>query len=469
MVKKRKKKGGIKTKKRDRLHELDRMRFKDRTQEKMFEKLSEEFITRHFPKIMYIVPTEVRGKLEGEDAFNTPGKLYKGTIDVVGTKNTYLKRIKTYIKWQVINSGISSFGDITKEMNDQFFEVMAKNMGQAKYEYSKRTFDNYVDGTCKMWTALAAKPVDAKVKLEGREFAQPLKGAVEMMNRKYKKEVRSMITKYSKDEYKRGSGYTTSQASSIMRAAEKTMSTKDQLLVALLVHGALRNDESQQMSLDCFNHGRGSLDLLKKGMTKQDRGRAVLEVHPKIMELAKKLEDEGVSLTESLFESYDSDIVRGVVKDCCRVAKVKYSGAHDLRKAFVEKFEREMYSKIRKGLLTKEDLVKKIMLQVSVKGSLNPMVPVKETRWKTVKGKRVPYPVNKEDDGKVVEERRYTVEKLMAMNIEDLADRCTAEQLGHSDSDTTYDYRSEKATNTRKKFRIDMKKKRQWENNRKET
>lgn len=452
--------GKIRSKKKAKLHVLDQMRFKNRTQEKVYDKLAEEFVAKHLPKIMYIVPTEVRE--ENGDDFNTPGKLFKDELTTINTKDTYLKRIKTYIKWQVINEGISSLGDITQESNDRFFKVISENIGTGKSEYSKKTYDSYVDGTYKFFTALAKNPTEAKVDF-GRELAPAYANARIMLDRDYKQTTRDKVDKYSKKEYKRGSGYNTSQASTLMRAAEKNMSTKDQFLVALLVHGGLRNDETHLFSLDCINTSRDSLDLLKKGMTKQDRGRSVLHVHPKIIEIAEKLKEEGVPLNQNIFEDYDGDKVRDVAQECCRFGKIKYSGVHDLRKSFVEKTERELHSAILKGKVTKEDLVKDVMTQVGVKPSLNPLIEKKMKMYKTEKGKRKPYWKKVVENGEVVKEPKFSEEKLRKMNIEDLADLFVSQQLGHSDPETTHEYRMEKAAWNRKKFRVKMKKKRQKE------
>ncbi|MCZ0875632.1 hypothetical protein [Peribacillus sp. AS_2] len=457
------KKGQIKSKKKDGVHRMNQLKFASRAQEKVYEKLAMEFLQDHLPKIMDIVPAEVREE-RGEEP-NPPGKLYKKVIQTIDTKETYVKRAKTFIKWHVINKGVARLGQINRETTDEFFENIARNVGTAQDEYSKKTYDSYVDGTYKMFQALAAAPDDAKTKLDGRIFADSVESSRQMLDRDYKQELRDKIGEYSKEEYKRGSGYESRQASTIMRQAEKYLSTQDQLLVATLVYGTARNDEAQQFTLDCYNRERGSIDMLKNGMTKQNRGRIVLDVHPKVFELAEKLQQEtGMAPDAKIFAGYDDNKVRDVVKTCCHYGKIKYSGVHDLRKAYVEKTERELISNIKKGDVTKEDLIQKIMEQVSIKESLNPMIKLKERRYRTNKdGKKESYTVYKKVNGEIVEERKFSVEKLEKMNIEDLLDLHMAEQLGHSDPETTYEYRLEKASERRKAFRKEMRNKRKNE------
>ena len=449
-------KGVVKSEKKKGLHKMNQLSFKSRAQEKMYNKLAIEFVERHLPKIMDIVPSDVREK-RGE-SHNTPGKLYKDVLQTVATKNTYVKRIKTFIKWHVVEKGINSLGQIDKRSTDEFFTEMAKDIGTGKDEYSKKTYDSYVDGTYKMFQALSTTPGDAKVQLEGREYGKPIQSAKALLNRDYKNELRNKVGKYSKEEYKRGSGYTSSQASTIMRQVEKHMDTRTQLLVATLVYGGARNDEAQQFTLDCYNQERGSLDMLIKGMTKQDRGRIVLDVHPKIFELVEKLKkEERISDTEKIFADYNDERVRQVVKTCCRHGKIKYSAVHDLRKAYVEKIERELMSKIRKDEITNSDLANRIMQQVSVKDSLNPMIKIKERRsWIDQDGNRKSYTVYKRENDEIVQERKFTYEKLINMKIENLLDLHIAENLGHSDADTVFEYRLKKTTERRTAFRKKM-------------
>lgn len=449
-------KSEMKSKKKDGLHDLNKLKFESRTQEKVYDRLIIEYLERHHPKIMDIVPTEIREKRG--DGPNQRGKLYKSVVQTVNTNSTYLKRMKTFIKWHVTTKGISSLGEINGKTTDEFFSDMAKNIGPAKHEYSKKTYDSYVDGTYKLFQALSTRPEDAKVQLEGRVYAEPLQSAARLLDRDFKSELRNKIDQYSKEEYKRGSGYSTAQASGIMNQAEKYLNTKEQLLVATLVFGGVRNDEAQQFKLDFYKKEKNAISLLEKGVTKQDRGRVILDVHPKVFELVEKLrKEEGISSNVKIFEGYNDEKVRQVVKNCCTHAKIKYSGVHDLRKPFLEKSEREWISRIKKGEVTKTDLVERIMYQIGVKDSLNPLVKVKESRYRmTQDGKRQKYYVYKRIDGKIVEERKFSTEKLEKMNIEDLLDHHMAEQLGHSDPETTYDYRLPKAAIKRSEFRKQM-------------
>ena len=127
---KKKSTGQIKSKKKDGLHPLNKLKFKSRAQEKVYEQLLIEFLEGHLPKIMDIVPEEERRE-RGDDP-NPPGKLYKPVVQTVNTLDTYEARIRTYIKWQVIEGGIRSLGDIDEKKNDAFFRSDRK-----KYRASK--------------------------------------------------------------------------------------------------------------------------------------------------------------------------------------------------------------------------------------------------------------------------------------------------------------------------------------------
>lgn len=452
------KKSEVKSKKKDGLHVMDRLKFASRTQEKVYEELVMHFVEDHLPKIMDIVPAEVRA--ERGDTYNTPGKLYKEVIQTINTNESYVKRIKTFIKWHVVEKGIRTLGDINEHSTKDFFKVLADNVGEGKNQYSTKTYDAYIDGTYKMFQALTKKPEEAVNKpKDERELSQPLESAIPMLDRDYKKALRDNVKDYSKDDYKRGSGYSEYQANAIIKQIlkeENGFSTKEKLLAAVLVYGAARNDEAQQFDFNCFDAEKGRIEMLKSGMTKQNRGRIVTDVHPVVFELAEKLQKEEphLAMQPEIFAEFGDKEVREVIERGCQLAHVKYSGVHDLRKAYVERAEKELYKKIEKGSVTKDDVTRTILEQVGAKASLNPMVTVKEKRYYTEKnGKKKAYPVNKKVDGAVVKERKFTYDKLMAMNIEDLADLHMAQQLGHSDPDTTNIYRSKKAAERREVFR----------------
>lgn len=458
------KKGEIKSKKKDGAHPMNQLRFASRTQEKVYDELAIHFLEDHLPKIIDIVPAEVRAK-RGE-TFNPPGKLYKEYIEGINTKKTYVKRLKTFIKWHVVNKGIRALSDINEHSAKEFFKVIEENIGEGKHQYSTKTYDSYVDGTYKLFQALAARPEDAKTEIEGRTFAKPLESAKKMLDRDFKQELRDKVKEYSKEDYKRGSGYNEYQANAIIKQIlkeENGFSTKEKLLVAVLVYSTARNDEAQQFDFNCFDDDKGRIEMLKSGMTKQNRGRVVIDVHPVVFELAEQLrkEEPRLAIQPDIFFEFGDKEVRELIEKGCQLAHVKYSGVHDLRKAYVERVEKELYKKIEKGMASKEDLTRTILDQVGAKESLNPMQPVKEKRYYVDKnGKRKAYSVNKKVAGVVVEERKFTYDKLMAMNIEDLADLHMAQQLGHSDPRTTNTYRSEKAAKNRENFRKGCREKR---------
>lgn len=453
--------GEIRSKKKDGDHALNKMQFKSRANESMYDKLAIEFLQNHLPKIMDIVPKEVREE-RGESG-RTPGKLFDDNLKTISTKTTYVKRIKTYIKWHVINKGISSLGEITPESTKEFFFVMASNIGDGKGEYSTKTYDSYLNGVEKFVHATTKSPESAKTKLEGREFSKPIESLTGIKSRELKKELKNMVPNYSQDNYKRGKegGYSIRDSQIIMKQAEKNMDIDKQLLVATFVYGGVRLDEARQFSLDCYNAQNNRLDMLKPHMNKQDRPRVVMNVDQKLFNLVEKYKQEyqDVSPDANVFAKYSPNEVREIVKECCRLGKIGYSGVHDLRKSFTAKSDANLYKAVLKGQTTKKDLVDKLMQQVSVDSRLNPMVPKKE--WKTRKtksGKTKYYQKNvPAPGGGFVMEQKFTHEKLMNMNIENLVELFISEQLGHNKMETNMEYRGKKSRERRKNFRQKIK------------
>ncbi|HDR6306409.1 TPA: hypothetical protein QCU42_003876 [Bacillus cereus] len=449
--------GEIRSKKKDGDHALNQMQFKSRANESMYDKLAIEFLQNHLPKIMDIVPKEVREE-RGETG-RTPGKLFDENLKTISTKTTYVKRIKTYIKWHVINKGISSLGEITPESTKEFFSVMASNVGDGKGEYSTKTYDSYVNGVDKFVHATTKSPESAKTKLEGREFSKPIESLSGMKSSELKKELKDMVPNYSQDNYKRGKegGYSVRDSQIIMKQAEKHMDIDKQLLVATFVYGGVRLDEARQFSLDCYNAQNNRLDMLKPHMNKQDRPRVIMNVDRKLFNLVEKYKQEhqDVSPDANVFAKYSPNEVREIVKECCRLGKIGYSGVHDLRKSFTAKSDTNLYKAVLKGQTTKKDLADTLMQQVSVDSRLNPMVPKKEWKMrKTKSGKTKYYQKNvPAPGGGFVMEQKFTHEKLMNMNIENLVELFISEQLGHNKMETNMEYRDKESRERRKDFR----------------
>ncbi|YCI76081.1 hypothetical protein M1D47_21160 [Bacillus sp. R1-10] len=104
----------------------------------------------------------------------------------------------------------------------------------------------------------------------------------------------------------------------------------------------------------------------------------------------------------------------------------------------------------------------KIMVQIGADPRLNP--EVEEMRW--AKGTRKDgstyyYKVPKRDEvtDEIIKGPKFIREELMSMEIENVLDLYVAEQLGHNDSETNADYRSEEAKKRREEFRKTMKEK----------
>ncbi|MDA1532034.1 site-specific integrase [Bacillus cereus group sp. TH260-2LC] len=436
---------------------MNQMQFKSRANEAMYDKLAIEFLQNHLPKIMDIVPKEVREE-RGETG-KTPGKLFDENLKTISTKTTYVKRIKTYIKWHVINKGISSLGEITPESTKEFFSVMASNIGDGKGEYSTKTYDSYVNGVDKFVHATTKSPESAKTKLEGRGFGNPIESLSGMKSRELKKELKDMVPNYSQGDYKRGKegGYTVRDAQIIMKQAEKHMDIDKQLLVATFVYGGVRLDEARQFSLDCYDAQNKKLDMLKPNMNKQDRPRVVMNVDQKLFDLVEKYKQEqhDVSPDSNVFQKYTPNEVREIVKECCRLGKIGYSGVHDLRKSFTAKSDTNLYKAVLKGQTTKKDLADTLMQQVSADPRLNRDVPKKEWKMrKTKSGKTKYYQKNvTKPGGGFVMEPKFTHEKLMKMNIENLVELYISEQLGHNKMETNMEYRGKESRERRKEFR----------------
>ena len=450
---KKQQKGQIRSKKKMGKHVLNRMQFTSRANESMYDKLAMEFLEKHLPKIMDIVPKEVREQ-RGEEG-KTPGKLFSENLRTINTKKTYVTRIKTFIKWNVINKGVSSLGEINEDSTREFIGVISDNIGTERDKYSTKTADSYIDGVYKFFEAVTREPSEAVTKLEGRTFGDPIESIKELKNRDFKQELRDMVPDYSRADYKRGKpdGYSLRDSQIIMRQAEKHMDIEKQLLVATLVYGGVRNDEAQNFSLDCYDKENRRNNMLKPYMNKQDRPRVVLDVDQKLFDLVEKYEKEtGAAPTDDVFKKYSSDDVRDIVKECCKLGKIGYSGVHDLRKPYVEKIERDLFKKIERNEVSKHELVEKVMTQVGVDERLNPMVD--KVRWakKKVKGKTKWYPVKV--GGK---ERKFYYEKLMNMTIENVAEIYVAEQLGHNKMETNMEYRGKVARERRENFREKIK------------
>lgn len=457
---KKKKTGEIRSKKKSGHHVLNQMNFSSRAQEKVCDKLLIEYMERHLPKIMNIVPEEERKK-RGDEPFNKPGKLFKENLDTISTKETYVQRARTFIKWQVIHKGISSLGQIDEKSTEEFFDLIAdKTGGEGKDRYSKKTYDSYVDGVYKYFAAVTKDPSDAPVKFEGREFGKPIESSKGVFDQDFRSKMRDKVESFSQDEVKRGTGYTDREAKIILRQALKNDSytTQEKLAMACLVHGTFRNDELLQSNLACFDSEEKTINMTKYGMTKQNRPRMVQDVDDIVFQLAEQYRKEtGKEPNEPLFENFTPQKVRDLVQDCCRDGKVKYSGAHDFRKSYVEKTENNLYKQALKGKLTKEEMVDKIMKHVNVSPSLNPEKSPKGYAWKTMKdGSKKRYPTNHGKEA-APKEPKFTVEKLMEHPIEDLIDLYVAEQLGHNKTETNQEYRTKEQKKTRKAYVKELK------------
>ncbi|MCP3764851.1 hypothetical protein NLX67_21255 [Domibacillus sp. A3M-37] len=456
----KKKRGQIRSRKKNGYHVMNQLNFSSRAQEKVYDKLAIEYVEQHLPKVMNIVPKEVREK-RGDAPFNRPGKLYKENLDTVSTKDKYVTMAKTFIKWNVIHKGISSLGEINEKNTEEFFDTIAENTGgEGKDRYSKKTYDGYVDSVYKYFAAVSKNPEDALVPIEGREFGKAIKSSKKLYNQEFRDKMRGKIGDFSQDEVKRGTGYTDRQAKIILRQALKNdkYSTQEKLAVACLVYGTFRNSELLNSSADCFDSEAKTIRMTKYGMTKQDRPRIVLDVDKKVFDLLDQYQKEtGIPPSEELFNNFSQDKVRALVKECCRDGKVKYSGVHDCRKAYVERTENALFKRALKGDLTKEEMVEKILQQVGVDPSLNPEKSPKDYAWKTLKdGTKKRYRTNHGKEA-APKEPKFTKEKLLEYPIENLIDLYVAEQLGHAKTSTNQEYRIKEQKEKRRAYIKELK------------
>lgn len=450
------KNGQVKSKKKDGKHVLDKMKFESGAQEKIYNHLAAEFLTSHLPKVMDIVPTEVREK-RGDNT-KVPGKLFDEYIKTISTKKTYVKRIKTFIKWNVINKGINRLGDIDEKSTTDFFQLLAANIGTSKDKYSTKTFDSYLDGVHKYFHAVYTAPGDAKTKIEGKSFGGRIKSAEGLKNREFRDELRGMSPNYSSADYKRGKkdGYSSRDARVISKKSE-TLDIEKQLIVAILVMTGARNEELRNTTLDCFDKSNRNFRMLNPHMNKQNRPRVVVDVDEKLFDLVEKYKEvSDVVPNTKIFEKYTEDDVREIIRECCSAGKIGYSGVHDLRKSYLEIEEKKMMKSVLKGELNKEQIVDKIMNQVNIDERLNPLVPKTDWVSKYKKGKRAGY--RRKIIKPIEMVRKFDKEELMKTNIENLVDLYIAEQLGHNKIDTNMEYRGELQREFRREFRKEMRK-----------
>jgi hypothetical protein len=451
---------GIRSKKKDGLHVMDRLQFASRAQEKVYTTLAMGFLKNHVPKIMNIVPKEVREK-QGETR-NTPGKLAKDYLQTINTKETYIKRFKTFLKYQVIHNGIKTFGEIDRKKTERFFQELADNVGTGKAQYSTKTYDSYVDGIHKGFAALTADPEHAKGLLSDREYGKSVQSLKEISNQEFRNEIRNKIGNYSQNDYKRGGkgkSYDAKHGPIIMKQAEKLFPLKKQLLIASYVYVAVRNEEGRKLSLDCYNREKARLELLKPYICKQDRGRVVLDMPDKLFDLADKVQKEhGYSVSEKIFDNYTDDDVREMIEKCCLLGKIRYSAVHPLRDSWLDRTEKKMFKEILNHKISKSELIERVMEQVNANPKINELVPKKIWVSKTKNGKVVGYYQKNDPSGE--KEMKFSYEKLKRMEIENILDLYLAEQLGHNKVETNDEYRSDEAKKARQEFRKEIKERR---------
>ncbi|MGM1361103.1 tyrosine-type recombinase/integrase [Bacillus cereus group sp. BceL297] len=362
----------------------------------------------------------------------------KGGIELDGiigenTRNTYIKRAKTFIRWCVKNHQTQELKDIKPHMVGEFLKEKIDN------GLSPDTIKSYKNGIQKMAQS------NAKAGIKRHK---------ELVNEHHQE----MMPKMSKDIRTRGrkkDGTTTTlREARIMAKKAHEMSPLHGVMIDIMIEVSPRISELEKIKWEHFDFSQGNLDMTEKNMNKNNRPRWYNEISEKTMGKLEEIYNSGhfQNPNETVFRANigNERKVREVIKEAARQGKVAYCGAHAFRSASYE-YHRK---RIEKEKVTKEQLVDSILYHVSADPKLNPEEP-KYNRvmvQKTDKnGKPMfykngnPIMTNKKDDkgkiiyaprigsdGKQVVEPRYTKEELLNSRIHKLKNLYISQLLGHN-------------------------------------
>lgn len=338
----------------------------------------------------------------------------------------YKKMSKTVVKYCFEKYGINSLNDIKPGMYISFIEDMTKGIkvngkeGET-FDYSPKTIANYITSVEKMCEGAKNADCERLAKLSADNVRD---------------KVDSFRKKYSKKEYKRGKnvdgrlGYQLREAQTIAKKAHE-LSPYYGTMFDVLTYASPRVSELRKIKWRQLDLENNRIYLDDPNQTKGARPRFV-PIPEKVSQRLQALKDvvNPSNLDSRIWgKNLSEGDVRNLAKHCCSEGKVGYSGIHDFRRAAVEYHQRELKKQYKKGTLTKEQLVDKILDQVSADPKLNPMVP----QMKKVNGKWI-------ETGEM--EPRYTKEKLMGRRIDFLMNSYIAQLLGHNRTDSTSPYKN---------------------------
>jgi integrase len=370
---------------------------------------------------------------------NTPGKQtkkdVKNGLDAEGIWSksqwvTYTKRLKSFTKFCFEQYGVKRLGQIKPKMVGDFLQMQLDKGNAVK------TVRNYLSGIQKL-----------------SEFGEKegMKGLGSVVNQKHI----DMVPDYSKDDYRRGKkgGYEIRDVQKMASAASKYFSLHHRNAIEVLGYAGPRLDEFLRIKWSNVDFENNRINLTDTHETKGSRPRFI-PVPEKVMKNLKSVYDLHLHKTDdqSIWgDKMNEKDVRNFVKEVARKGGAKYSGVHDFRRSTVKYQEKQIEKQMKKGKLTKEDMVDRILVHMSVDPKLNPYEKKKKFKYdkngniisKKRKNGTKYFPTEYvKEKGEIVMGYRYTKEDLMKKGMKTVKDMLISQILGHGRPDITAIYRS---------------------------
>jgi integrase len=348
----------------------------------------------------------------------------------INTYKHYLSKSKSFLKYCVEKHNVQKLGDIKPGMVVSFIEThIAKNS-------SPKTIGAYMSAIKKMG-----------------EFG--VESGIKSFKKLASARAQELVPEYNSDEYRRGKkgGYTIKDVQILAKKAEENFSPLHRAAIEVFGFSGPRMDEFLKIKWRHLDFENNRIYLTDSNMTKGNRPR-FLPVNEKTMQRLKEIHDLGLHSNddERIWGSrMDTDDVRNFIKECARLGKTKYSGVHDFRRSTVHYHKKLVEKEFKKGDLTKEKLVDKIMELVGVDPRLNPLVEKKVVKrdsngnivYKTRKDshKYPAYEKLKDENGQVVKKHKYIKEEMMERRIDYIKNLYLSQILGHNRTDITAIYK----------------------------
>lgn len=380
----------------------------------------------------------------------------------VSTFTKYKSVCKTFVKFCLENYNIKNIGDIKKGMYFDYMENMMVNGQKNGEKYSAKTISLYSSAIMKMAEESSAL---------GKQYKVLSKLSNDDVKEKFNKLKEEHEVQYKKEDYKRGKnnngqlGYSYKDAQKIIKKAHE-ISPIHGVLYEVLGHGSPRHEELLKTKWRQIDTKNNRVYLDDPNQNKTDRPRFI-PIPESTSQKIQAIMDSGlVTNTDTRIwgSRMSSDDLYNLTKDLCRKCHVGYSGLHDFRRASVEYHQKEITKDLKKGNLTKEELVDRFMAHVGMDSKLNP-VEVKMERKRDKDGKII-YKVSKDqhgnvryhsngkpryesiwipkvdENGKFVEDYRYTKEEVMEWRTDKLINSVISQILGHNRSDASSPYKN---------------------------